>query len=365
MPRKLQYIPGETYGPNNLLLLKRSNKKDKRGKAKWGWYECPDCKEPFEAYNIAVKKGETCRCPQCRIKWRKKNSVFSTLNKKYEPGMRVGPNNILFIKELNHKGKYRTGYFKCPICGREDWHTRLSDVCSGASSKCYECYIQENICRCKINGKESASNLIGHTFGEFTVIKLIEQESVDKYGRLWLCKCSCGGERKVHSRDLTTGKIWHCGCLTPKSKGEDKIKRFLQKLNINFYREYLFDDCCNLKTSAKLRFDFYLPDYNCCIEYDGIQHFQETTWRHESLSKVQYRDNIKNEYCKQNNIQLIRIPYWDYDKIDEQYLNNLLLKNSPLYLIHYLDTSNFQYLDNNFNSGIEIIPDSYKRIVSI
>ena len=52
-------------------------------------------------------------------------------------------------------------------------------------------------------------------------------------------------------------------------------------------------------------------------------------------------------------------------EIDEQYLNNLLLKNSPLYLIHYLDTSNFQYLDNNFNSGIEIIPDSYKRIISI
>lgn len=62
-----------------------------------------------------------------------------------------------------------------------------------------------------------------------------------------------------------------CGCLN--SKGEEKITQILLKLNIIFYKEYQFIDCINPKTNTKLRFDFYLPDYNCCIEYDGKQHY--------------------------------------------------------------------------------------------
>lgn len=320
MSRKLQYIPGETYGPDNLLLLKRSDRRNKYGKAKWGWYECPDCGKPFEAYNASVKIGETRRCPKCRSAWRKKNSVFSTLNRKYEPGMQVGPNNILFVQELEHIGKYRTGYFKCPICGREDWHTRLSDVCSGASSKCYDCYMKENIRRCKINGVESAYDLVGYTFGKLTVLELIEQEEIDPKGRLWLCECSCGRKRKVHSRDLTTGKIWHCGCSIPKSKGEEKIQNILQELDIAFKREYSFDDCRNPKTLGILRFDFYLPEYNICIEYDGIQHYEENTWTHASLEDINFRDKIKNEYCSSHKLKLIRIPYWDYNLLNKNYL---------------------------------------------
>lgn len=320
MPRKLNYIPGEKYGPNGLLLLQRSDKKDKNGKAKWDWYQCPDCGQPFEAYNASVKSGETQRCPKCRKKWHQEHSIFSTLNKKYEPGTRVGPNNILFIKELGHMGKYRTGYFKCPVCGRENWHTRLSDVCSGASSKCYDCYMKENIYRCKINGERTAYDLTGYTFGELTVIKLVEQKEKDSNGRLWLCKCSCGGSRKVHSRDLTTGKIWHCGCLTPKSKGEDKIQGILQELQIDFKREYSFDKCKNPCTGTILRFDFYLPTFNACIEYDGIQHFQETSWTHSSLQDINFRDSVKDNYCSANKIGMVRIPYWDFDILSEKYI---------------------------------------------
>ena len=104
------------------------------------------------------------------------------------------------------------------------------------------------------------------------------------------------------------------------SKGERKVKEILENKGILFEQEKRFGDCRNPKTNALLSFDFYLPDYNLCIEYDGIQHFEETTWRHESLEDGQYRDSIKNQYCKDNNIKLIRIPYWDYDKLDEQYL---------------------------------------------
>lgn len=325
MKNNLTYIPGKTYGPYNLLLLKRSDRKDKKtGKFKYGWYACLDCGKPFEARNYNVKIGDAIRCPECRTIWKKKTSIFNTLNKKYEPGMEVGPNNILFIEELEHtKQNTRTGFFKCPVCGRENWHTRLSDICSGASSKCPECCTKENIVRCSKNGDESALDLVGKHFGELTVIRRADFEK-HSLGRLWYCECSCGGHREAHSKELSQGRIWHCGCLSPKSKGERKISQILEHNNLSFEREYKFDDCINPLTKAILRFDFYLPNYNLCIEYDGIQHFEETSWRHESLKDVQYRDSIKNNYCKEHNIQLIRIPYWDFDKLNDEYLLSLI-----------------------------------------
>lgn len=327
MPRKLTYIPGNTYGPYNLLLVKRSERTDKYGKHKYGWYKCYDCGEIFEALNQGVKIGDVIRCKSCRTKWKKENSVFNTLNKQYYEGMRVGPNNILFIKELGYapNTKYRTGYFECPVCGTTDWHTRLNDICSGASSKCPDCYKKENILRLSKNSDNLALDLIGQQFGELTVVDRADYEQ-HKYGRLWLCKCSCGNTREAYSRDLTSGKIWHCGCLEPRSKGEDKIATILSDNNILYTTEYTFDDCISPKTNKKLRFDFYIPHINTCIEYDGIQHFKETTWKHESLSEVQYRDAIKNKYCEDHNIRLIRIPYWDYDKLNEEYLLDLISK---------------------------------------
>ena len=69
-----------------------------------------------------------------------------------------------------------------------------------------------------------------------------------------------------------------------------------------------FEDC---KDKKQLPFDFYLPDYNCCIEYDGRQHFQAIEyWGGEEVFQLtQFHDQIKNDYCKENNIRLIRIKY--------------------------------------------------------
>jgi hypothetical protein len=60
-----------------------------------------------------------------------------------------------------------------------------------------------------------------------------------------------------------------------------------------------------------LTFDFYLPEYNCCIEYDGKQHFEAIKWfgGEESLAYVQQNDLIKTQYCQNNKIALLRIRY--------------------------------------------------------
>lgn len=67
-------------------------------------------------------------------------------------------------------------------------------------------------------------------------------------------------------------------------------------------------------------FDFYLPNHNILIEYDGEQHYYDRGYKtgmfRDTLEYTQMHDKIKTDYCINNNIKLIRIPYWDYNNID-------------------------------------------------
>ena len=106
-----------------------------------------------------------------------------------------------------------------------------------------------------------------------------------------------------------------------KSKGEIMISNFLESLNIKYFEQYKFEKCKNYQ---KLSFDFYLPDYNICIEYDGRQHFEHIFGYEKDFLRMQENDNIKNKYCFNNNIRLIRIKYFNVE-LDMRILKNILL----------------------------------------
>lgn len=148
-------------------------------------------------------------------------------------------------------------------------------------------------------------------FGLLTALYPLEN-STNRY-MTWHCKCECGRELDMSTQDLF--RKYSCGCIQG-SNGEQKIHHYLFNKNITFEREKTFDNCLNLNTNMNLRFDFYLPDYNCCIEYDGEQHFKESSMCNDSLEDRQMRDQIKTQYCKNNDIKLIRIPYTQYDNIE-------------------------------------------------
>ena len=99
------------------------------------------------------------------------------------------------------------------------------------------------------------------------------------------------------------------------SHGEREISLFLTNLKINYVREKRFTEC---KDKKSLPFDFYLPEYNVCIEFDGIQHFQVNNyWNGEKgFETIKKHDKIKNIYCKKNGINLMRIKY--DEKIEEK-----------------------------------------------
>ena len=114
----------------------------------------------------------------------------------------------------------------------------------------------------------------------------------------------------------TPGNHYHLGRGCPRcgeSKGELEIRKFLESNNIYFEKEKTFEDCVNL---GRLRFDFWLPEYNTCIEFDGLQHFKPVKQFGglEEFKLTKQRDLVKNKYCLDVGIRLIRINYKDLKK---------------------------------------------------
>lgn len=116
------------------------------------------------------------------------------------------------------------------------------------------------------------------------------------------------------------------------SKGEKIIAKYLDKNNISYYRQHKFDDCKNI---FQLPFDFYIPRLRLCIEFDGKQHYEPMSLFGgiEAFEVLKINDNIKNEYCEDNYIDLVRIKYDQLDNIESylkevfKYKNNLYIEN--------------------------------------
>lgn len=122
----------------------------------------------------------------------------------------------------------------------------------------------------------------------------------------------------VFSQNLKNHLYQGHGCPRCKdSRGEVEINKWLINNNIIFIPQKRFDDCRDI---LPLPFDFYLPDYNICIEYDGEQHYKSIKkfGGEDKFLKVKKRDKIKTNYCIINNITLFRIKY---DEDIYKYLN--------------------------------------------
>ena len=145
-----------------------------------------------------------------------------------------------------------------------------------------------------------------------------------------LCRCKiCGKQWSPIARSLKNGQ--GCpNCII--SKGERRIMNILDNKSIKYIFQKTFQDCVS-DNNTKLRFDFYLPQHNTIIEYDGEQHYHPVDFgsKGKEYAKQSYienkqRDLIKDEYCKNKNIKLIRIPYYDFNKINN-YIELIITTN--------------------------------------
>lgn len=230
-------------------------------------------------------------------------------------GQRFGRLVVLHRDESKPKGHGHKAYWICRCdCGNIK-SIKGESLRRGLTKSC-GCLQKE------IASKTRFKDISGQQFGFLIPLYPIGQTT--NGNMIWHCKClNCGGTKDVVSDYLVSGKTYSCGCISS-SYGELKIKQLLEENNINFIQQYSFEDCKSDK-NYKLRFDFAIfknQNLYCLIEYQGIQHYKASDKfdDHETLKDRQKRDNIKKQYCKDNNINLIEIPYTDKDKLTWEYL---------------------------------------------
>lgn len=164
------------------------------------------------------------------------------------------------------------------------------------------------------------------------VLKVVEAEMKCKFIKRYtkpntrstiiVFECPIHGIQKAYWTNLEKRK----GCPIcnennkQNSKGMLKVEKWLKDNDIIFEKEYKFDEC---RDKRKLPFGYYLPNKNVCIEVDGRQHFEKAYFgginESKAIKALEYtkrHDEIKNNFCKQNNIKLIRIPYFEIHNID-------------------------------------------------
>lgn len=222
------------------------------------------------------------------------------------------------ILEILKIGKQAYAKCKCE-CGTIK-NVRVLNILYGSSKDC-------GCGRKKMLRETKSGNLIGKKFGRLTVIEMLEESN--KFNRRqYKCLCDCGNEIIVPSSSLTSNHTLSCGCLV--SYYNSYIAQLLDERKIEYKSEYRI-----LIDNKQYRFDFYLPKYNLFIEYDGSQHFSPRfyigMYKSEEIGMEKFksskqRDIEKNEYCKRNNINLLRIPYWKSNNVEaiiDNYLQRL------------------------------------------
>ena len=167
-------------------------------------------------------------------------------------------------------------------------------------------------CAGKYKTTEDFKKELSHLMPDITILG----EYTGSEGHI-TCQCNiCGHIWSPIARSLKNKE----GCPACKmSRGERKIHQYLTNRNLQFEYQKSFLDCSD---KSSLLFDFYIDSIRLAIEYDGEQHFfpvdfagRGRNWAEEQFKKNKFHDELKNQYCLEHNISLLRIPYFEYENI--------------------------------------------------
>lgn len=271
---------------NHPALLVLSEYRNGRTKVN---LKCQVCGYEFSATPGSLYMGHG--CPSCAGNARKTTKQF------IEEMNQINPNIQIIGKYVNNKYLIRV---KCKTCGREWTPTpnsllehRGCQKCSGLMKKTQEEFIEQ------MRIKHPTIKVVGNYVNNRTKVR-----------------CFCDVCEKYFDGTPHAMLDGGNGCpLCTTSRGENKIKQWLNKHDFLYNQQYSFADCVDVRV---LPFDFYLPENNVAIEYDGVQHFKQNDYfgGQDSFNILIKHDKIKSNYCKDNNIKLIRIPYFEFDNIE-------------------------------------------------
>ena len=218
-------------------------------------------------------------CPKCSGKNKTNNDIIEQF--------RIKHNNKYCYSEVDYKNSLTPVKIICPTHGL--FEQRPKDHLIGKEcQKCSSTYMDTEYLIEKANKK--------HNF-KYSYSKTVFNKSTEKV----VITCEKHGDFYQTPNAHLNGS----GCpICKESKGERELRKYLSFNNIKFKPQHKFPDCKNIKP---LPFDFYLPEYNTCIEFQGEQHFKPFKYFGglDKLIKTQENDRIKYEYCIKHNINLI------------------------------------------------------------
>lgn len=269
-------------------------------------FKCKVCGNEFDAKPNNVLNGHG--CSKCSLKSRVAKRTH-TLDKVRELINEHHPNiEIVSTEYKNNKTPIR---FKCNDCGNE-WNSRPDQMIRGEGCPvCSRKVVHESLRLSheeyvdRVQKVNPSVKVVGKYYNSQTPIEFM----CKKCGKIW--------ETKPLIITFNHSGCPHC-CS---SHGEKKLNGLLEKYNINFDEQHVFDGCVYI---APLKFDAYDVGNNIVYEYQGEQHYypinfggcdNETAER--NFKDGQIRDEIKREYCKEHGIPLIEIPYWEYGNMEE------------------------------------------------
>ena len=225
-------------------------------------------------------------------------------------------NYILLTEKENYTGVLMTITFICPIHG--EITMLLDNLIHG--HRCAQCGrdVVKNKLKHELNYVISSIESVNNN-------KLINPDDyINTLTTNLKIRCGICGKIFITSfANYTKHNVNRCKhCSSKESSVEFRIRNILENENINFVQEKRFADC---RDKRPLPFDFYLPQYNLIIEFDGEQHFKPVRGQKSFINCVKH-DLIKNNYCHIHNIHLLRISYLEsnnIEKIINETLNNL------------------------------------------
>lgn len=220
--------------------------------------------------------------------------------------------NFLFLDEPN--GTLENIRVKCLYCGAEQKRS-LDSLCKNTG--CQVCGTKQGI---KKTAAQFATELLEKYGGEYAPMEDYKGANVP----ILIKHNVCGKIYTTKPHHILTDKGGKCPICGKKSKGERKIRLFLQQHNVLFEEQKRFD---NFK---RYPYDFWLPEYNLLIEFQGKQHYEpvEHFGGIESFIHQQEIDNKKRLFANQNGIELFTIRYTLLPQIDYLLTQRLSLGSS-------------------------------------
>lgn len=258
--------------------------------------KCEHDHEEYETTLSILNHGRHAKgCPTCKYL----NKIQTNINKVGIENVKTYCENVGFeilSNEKDYTGTMSDIKLKCP--NNHIFTTNYRNF-------------KKRVNKCEYCIKEEKLNKAIQRARELNYI-LIDNEYIGKNNKLNII-CDKGHEwhPTYDSFVYAENKCFYCQY----SKGETRIEDFLLANSISYVKQHTFESCIYKR---KLKFDFYLPEFNVCIEYDGIQHFeaQEHFGGEQKYTELCIKDDIKNEFCFTNDIGMIRISYEDYELIE-------------------------------------------------